>query len=319
MALGRANKRVRPAITSFVNRNIDRLFVETLTKIVSHEHEPWSFDPRGGAHPPRVVLMCLVLKVFWATTYDGIEAKLKANQEWLCALWNVDRLPTHSVIHNAMGKVSLKYLRRICRRTFGRVSKKLSAAVDSSGFSTKNSSVWFDIRIGRKSTKRECIKLHIIIDIQRGYILDFHLTNYRRNDCPILSKLLRDIKFLKKLVADAGYLSRENCILVGKRNGKPYIWVKKNSTAKPKSAVEWKVMVKCFRRHNGAFRKAYHCRSLVESVFSSIKRRWNSTLRSIGRWAQKKELTMKVLCYNIKEYLYNWRAGQAKTTRWKKC
>jgi transposase len=317
--MGSPKKRVQPAITSYVNRNLEKLFIEQLTKIVNKLPEPWSVDPRGEPHSPRVVLMCLVLKIFWVCTYDGIEAKLKANEVWLCSLWNVNRLPTHSVIHEAISLVSTKYLRRILRATFKRANKKLTIAPDSSGFSTKNSSVWFDIRIKRKNKRKDCIKLHIVVDIKRGYVLDFHITDHKKNDCPILKKLLRDIRLIEKLVADAGYLSRENCVLVGERKGKPYIWVKKGCTKKPKNALEWKVMIKCFLRHKGGFKKAYHCRSFVEAVFSSIKRRWNSKLRSVKKWLQRKELTIKVICYNIKEFLYNKRAGQLKIPRWKAC
>ena len=317
--MGSPKKRVQPAITSFVNRNLDQLFLKQLTKVVNKLPEPWSVDPRGNPHLPRVVLMCLILKIFWVCTYDGIEAKLKANRELLCSLWGVKRLPTHSVIQEAMSLASTKYLRKVLKTTFRKVSKKLVIAPDSSGFSTRNSSVWFDIRIRRKNRRKDCIKLHIVVDIKRGYVLDFHITDHKRNDCPVLQKLLRDIKHIKKLVADAGYLSRENCVLVGERGGKPYIWVKKNATKKPKNATEWKVMVNCFFKHKAGFKKAYHCRSFVEAVFSSIKRRWNGKLRSIKRWFQRKELTIKVICYNIKEYLYNKRAGQLKISRWKAC
>jgi len=317
--MGSPKKRTQPAITSYVNRNLEQLFVEQLTKIVGKLPEPWSVDPRGGSHPPRVVLMCLILKFFWVCTYEGVEAKLKSHREWLCSLWGVDRLPTHSVIHEAMDLVTTKCLRRTMKIALGRAAKRLRLAPDSSGFSTRNSSVWFDIRIRRKNRRKDCIKLHIIVDIDRGYVLDFHITDHKHNDCPVLRKLLRDIKFLKKLVADAGYLSRENCIYVGERGGKPYIWVKKNCTKKPKNATEWKVMVNCFMKHKGAFKKAYHCRSFVEAVFSSIKRRWGSKLRSVKRWLQRKELTIKVICYNIKEFLYNWRAGQLGISRWKAC
>jgi transposase len=317
--MGSPNKRVQPEITSFVNRDLERLFILQLTIIVNKLPEPWVVDPRGKPHLPRVVLMCLILKIFWCSTYDGVEARLKANKEWLCNLWCIDRLPTHSVIHESMGLISSKNLRRILKKTFKRMNKKLRIAPDSSGFTTRNTSVWFDIRIRRKNTKKDCIKLHIIVDIVNGYILDFHITDSKKNDCPILKILLRDIKQIEKLVADAGYLSRENCILVGLRGGKPYIWVKKNSTKKPKNSVEWKVMVSCFIKHKGGFKKAYHCRSFVESVFSSMKRRWNSTIKSIKKWYQRKELTIKVICYNIKEHLYNLRAEQLKIPRWKVC
>lgn len=317
--MGSPKKRVQPAVTSFVNRNLDELFVNQLTRIVNKLPEPWTVDPRGKPYLPRVVLMCLILKIFWCCTYEGIESRLKSHKNWLCSLWQVGQLPTHSVIHEAMKKTTTRILRKILRATFRKMNKKLCAAADSTGFSTRNSSVWFDIKIRRNNKRKDCVKLHVVIDVERGYILDFHISNYRKNDCPILKKLLRDIDFLKKLVGDAGYLSRENCVLIGERGGKPYIWVKKHCTPKPKSAVEWKVMVKCFFKHKGAFKKAYHCRSIIESVFSSIKKRWEGKLKSIKRWFQRKELTIKVICYNIKEFLYNWRARQLKISRWKMC
>ena len=62
--MGSPKKRVQPAITSSVNRNLEKLFVKQLTKIVNKLPEPWSVDPRGKSHLPRVVLMCLILKFF---------------------------------------------------------------------------------------------------------------------------------------------------------------------------------------------------------------------------------------------------------------
>lgn len=311
-----AKKRVQPAVTSHVNRNLDRLFVNQLTKVVMKSPEPWKVDKRGNPHAPQIILMCLILKIFWCETYDGIESKLKAHQEWLCDLWGVKRLPTHSVIHKGMEKVPTKVLRRTIKRVIGRVSKKLSAAADSSGFSTRNSSVWFDIRIKRKNKRKDCVKLHIIIDVKRGYILDFHISDYKKNDCPILNKLLRDINYLEKLLADSGYLSRKSCNLIAKRSGKAYILPKKNSIVKQKGSSEWKVMVKMYKEDKSGFLKEYHERSIIEAVFSSIKKRWGSKLRSIKKWLQRKELSIKVLCYNIKEYLYNKTAKQLGIDRW---
>jgi len=116
--MGTAKKRVQPAITSFVNRNLEELFIKQLTKIVNKLPEPWSVDPRGKSHLPRAVLMCLILKIFWVCTYEGLEAKLNANKKRLCSLWNGERLPTHSVVHGEMDKVTTKYLRRVLKTTF---------------------------------------------------------------------------------------------------------------------------------------------------------------------------------------------------------
>lgn len=315
--MGRAKKRVQPAITCKINRNLDELAIKTLIKLIKKGSEPWTVDSRGNPHPPKLVVLCLILKIFWVTTYDGVEARLKSWEGLLCSAFGVKRIPKHSTIQEAMGKVNTRYIRRTMRRLIGRISKKLIAAADSSGLSTKNSSVWFDIRIKRKNRRRDCIKIHIIIDVDKGYIIDYHVSEGTANDCPILKKLLRNIKEIFKFVADSGYLSRENTILIGERNGKPYILPKKNSTIKAKRSSEWKMMVSAWKEDEEGFKQEYHCRSIIEAVFAALKKRFGSFLRSIKKWYQRRESAIKVLCYNLKEYLYNWQAGQLGISRWK--
>jgi hypothetical protein len=48
----------------------------------------------------------------------------------------------------------------------------------------------------------------------------------------------------------------------------------------------------------------YHIRSMVEAVFSSIKRCWGPDIKSIKGWLKRRELAIKVLAYNIKRVLY---------------
>ena len=44
----------------------------------------------------------------------------------------------------------------------------------------------------------------------------------------------------------------------------------------------------------------YHIRSVAESVFSIIKRCFDSDIKSIKGWLKRGELAIKVLAYNIK-------------------
>ena len=48
----------------------------------------------------------------------------------------------------------------------------------------------------------------------------------------------------------------------------------------------------------------YHIRSMVEAVFSSIKRCFGPDIKSIKGWLKRRELAIKVLAYNIKRVLY---------------
>ena len=58
----------------------------------------------------------------------------------------------------------------------------MDVAVDSSGFSLKTSSKWFDIRIKRKSEKKDYLKLHIVMDVETGIILHFSITDWKGAD-----------------------------------------------------------------------------------------------------------------------------------------
>jgi hypothetical protein len=61
-----------------------------------------------------------------------------------------------------MAKMPFAYIRAISRLiTFQMRRRGMDVAIDSSGFSLKTSSKWFDIRI----------KLHIVIDVETNVIL----------------------------------------------------------------------------------------------------------------------------------------------------
>ena len=95
--------------------------------------------------------------------------------------------------------------------------------MDSSGFSLKTSSKWFDIRIKRKSTKKDYIKLHIVIDVETGIILHFTITDWKGSDPKEFKRLIRDLPRLGKAAGDKAYSSRANCQAVADKKGKPFL------------------------------------------------------------------------------------------------
>ena len=54
------------------------------------------------------------------------------------------------------------------------------------------------------------------------------------------------------------------------------------------------------RRNIDEWMGEYHIISVVESVFSSIKRCFGPDIKSIKGWLKRRELAIKVLAYNIK-------------------
>lgn len=242
------------------------------------------------------------VKLFSGDTYEGAESECKNNKKFKEL---VGEAPTHSVIHRGMQKLTKQYIKKLNKRLTVRFRRKgISIALDASGFKQRTSSLWYDIRIKKKSRKKDFTKLHIAGCIDTGIIHNYTITAGRRHDSPQLKELITVIPKIIKAVGDSAYLSRKNCKMVGEKGGKPYFRLKCNVTAKPKSHPEWKAMIKLYWKDKKKWLKEYHVRSFIEAVFSSIKKRFGNFLRSIKKPMQEKELALKVICYNVIRVLY---------------
>jgi len=309
--MGCAHRRVSPKVTSHVNRNFESLLQQHLVSVVREIPPPWLPKIRGRRpHRPRTVAICCMLMVALGKTYDFIEAYLKVNDH-LKVLLHTDRLPGHSVIHRGMADMPLPYVRKVLRKTVWRFSRDgMTVAVDASGMSTTNRSVWFDIRIGRKNSRKDCVKLHIVVDVDTGVIHHFTMTPWYRGDSPQFERLMRELPSIAAALGDKAYSSRKNCEIVARMGGKAYMLFKSNATGRAKAHPEWRRSFLEFTEDKEGWMAVYHLRSIVEGVFSSLKRSWGSALRSRKHWNQRKELALKVLAYDVRQVLYNQRAEE---------
>ena len=295
---------MNPKVTSYVNRNLEGLFLTLLWKVIAGLPEPWeSSDTGRPPYDPRAVASACTAKLMLNKTYEGTEGWTKSSQLFT-ELTGYDRIP-QSVIHRGMEGIDGKYIKQMCKRLTIKFRRKgIEAVVDASGFKLRTSSTWYDIRIERKTRRKDHIKLHITGDFRTGIIHSFTVTNSRKGDSPQLGEMLSVIRRVLKLAGDSAYLSRKNCTLVRKKGGEPFFKLKVNVTAKPKSHPAWKAMIKLYQKDPETWLKEYHVRSYVEAIFASIKHRFGNFLRSIKPANQEKELSLKVICYNIVRVLY---------------
>jgi len=314
--MGCAKKRIDPKILNHVNRNFNELYTKHIIKAVQQLPPPWKPCKHGrNGHNPREVATACILKVGFNQTYDGIEAYLKESETFKNSF---DDIPGHSVIHRGMKKLSIKYIRKVMNRVTQFLRRHgMNIAVDSSGFRTGNSSIWYDIRIKRKNTRKDCIKLHISVDVDTGIIHWFTMTPSNRHDSPEFEKLMKHLPKLGAVFGDKAYSSRNNCQIVADKKGIPYLCFKDNATNYAKGKPAWIISIRSCKRNKEEWLSVYHLRSIVESVFSSIKKRWGSFLRSRRKWMQKKELSLKVLSYNVKQVLLVRYADERKIPLWK--
>ena len=175
---------------------------------------------------------------------------------------------------------------------------KRGLAADSSGFGTHRYETWLTVKGRRK--RRGYVKLHLLIALSNLAILNLHITKGTRHDSPILKRLLRPIpKGHGDACLDPAYLSRRNCNLIAKKGRNPIIKPKRNVTIRKRGSQPWRDMITLWLEHQTTFLKRYHQRSKAESIYSALKRCYGNHLSSRRQRAQRHELHLKTLSYNI--------------------
>lgn len=200
-----------------------------------------------------------------------------------------------------MSTIKMDLLRQINNILLGKwVDRKLNISLDASGIRILGRSIWYSLRIKRNISRRECDKIHLATCNDTMLILNWFITNRRRNDSPFFRKLLAPFKLLGVVLADKGYLARKNYQFVVDRNGSAFIPFKSNSTAKPKSNPAWKFGFNLWNVLPMIFRGIYHQRSRVECIFAALKKRWGDKLYSKKAYLRRREMAMRFLAYNVR-------------------
>lgn len=299
-----------------VNRKLLKLATRKLRDVVNALPEPWEQNVTGRhGHDSGVVVILLCLMEMFGYTYDEAESVLCTDQR-IKRILNVRKLPGHSVLHRGKKRLSQTYLRKLNYGLTRAFREDARVILDSTGLRLLNSSSWYDIRIQRENRRKDNEKLHLSCSPDSGVIFDYRITGWKRHDSPFLKTLLSTLKRIKAAFGDAGYLSRKNCAIVAQKGGTPFFHPKKNTTKKPKGVRAWKDMIAAYRNDAASWLAAYYIRSYIEAVISSIKKCFGSTVRSVKKRMQRKEIALKVICYNIKQVLYNEVARKIKVSLW---
>jgi len=149
------------------------------------------------------------------------------------------------------------------------------------------------------------VKLHAAIEMNWRAIVSFHFTRTYVHEVNYLEPLLESLWDIGNVLADSGYLSRENCRVIYRKGGTPYIRPKKNTTGKSwqgKRHVYWDPfteMIEQYQKNPNEWMKVYHQRSNIEAVFSALKRKLGGYVSSIKRNIQHVEIALKIIVYNL--------------------
>jgi len=171
------------------------------------------------------------------------------------------------------------------------------AAVDSTGFASGYASTYYVKRgKGNDDEVRSFMKASVAVDLKRQVVLSLKVRKAPANDCRDFIPLLKKISPWL-VIADKGYDAEKNLLYLRSRNIHAVIPVKGGHSSPSRTKLR-KRMKKWFER-NPVADDIYHERSKIESVFSSLKRKFGEVLHSRSTVLRKKELKLRFLVYNI--------------------
>ena len=241
-------------------------------------------------------LICLMGKEFRGNSYREHVSYLEANPGSLhvCGLKAV---PSKSCLHAAAKRLAgrQEFLMEVILRQAGSDAHGPLLG-DASGFSINIYADWEDAKKGI-IPRRQFVKLHVLV-APHGRIAACMVTPGTAHDSPIFREMFaRMPNGDGHVMLDSAYDARANCRMIYDSGRKPVIWPRRNHTTKgfnPRAE-----MLRWFRRDQDGFEKVYHQRSLVESVFSSMKERFGSVVAAKTLPMQRLQVILRSICYNL--------------------
>ena len=307
--MGEPISRLNPKIEFRVNRNFIALSVSLLLQIAML-FEPISQIKRGKKpYDYRILLVLCILRIMLRLSYEDYERVLRTDNRIYISL-GIKSLPSKSTIQRAMKYLKISLIMQFNKKLICCIIKrKLNIIIDATGMRCIGRSVWYCIRIKKKIKKKDCDKIHAIVDSDLLLILNFRITKWNKNDCPFFVKLLKPFKLLGLVFADKGYLSRINFQFCADRKGALFAPFKSNSTAKPNSHPAWKFAFNLWEKFNVCYMSIYHQRSKIEAVFSAVKKRYGDSFKCRNKKMRRKEVALRFIAYNTFIMLcYNYSA-----------
>ena len=197
------------------------------------------------------------------------------------------KVPTYSALCKRRKKIPSWILNKLILLTSGLQHKNV--AIDGTGFSKTNPSFHYLNRIDGKITKNFA-KLSMLYDVDSHKVIAFHVKNKRTHDMKDAKPLLRSYCKMQCLLGDKAYDAEWLHQYCFERNIKTII-PKKNNVKK--GFYRRKQMINYSD-------KKYHQRSLIESGFSAIKRKYGGSVSGKVLSSIKTEIYCKGICHNLR-------------------
>jgi hypothetical protein len=232
------------------------------------------FSKRLFTQPQLLAVLCLMRYEDW--TFREAEVRLNEHAELRSAL-HLNSVPDYTTLYRFLARLDpadvARVMNEIVRRMPGRWRSPATVAVDATGLSQAAVSSYFIRRVehfGQKQrTWKHWLKWLAVVDVERQIILAQGARQAPWNDCatlPILVGQAHENTPIGCVLADAEFDSESNHTFCRQQ-------LKANSVipAKRRSSCRASAVRLEMRQHFPS--QLYALRSLVESVFSAVKRK----------------------------------------------
>ena len=164
-----------------------------------------------------------------------------------------------------------------------------NVAIDATGFSRTNPSLHYIKRIDRVNPSKRFAKLSMLFSIDKRKVIAIKVRAKPRHDSKDIEPLLGSYCKMQCLLGDKAYdveVLHKKCYLKGIQTIIP-------KKVNIRSGYYRKMQMKNFSEEK------YHQRSLIESGFSALKRKYGSSVSEKSLASINSELSCKVLAHNL--------------------
>lgn len=198
--------------------------------------------------------------------------------------------PTYSALCKSRKRIPIQLWNSLLKATAG--MKHDVVAVDSTGFSNSNPSHHYIKRINRRDPIKSYTKLSALFDLIRKKFTALRVRIKPRHDMKDVKYLLRQSSPKKKLIGDSAYDAESLHEYCYWKNIKAIIKPRVNS----KKGWARKKHMKFYSEEE------YHQRSLIESGFASLKRKYGGYVLAKKSRSIKAEIYCKAISHNLRLY-----------------
>ena len=197
------------------------------------------------------------------------------------------KVPTYSALCKRRKKIPSRIWEKLLLITSG--FKHETVAIDATGFSMTNPSHHYLVRVYRMGYRKSYAKLSMLYDVENNKVITLHTRVKPAHEIKDAKLLLRKYCAMKCLLADKAYDAEWL---------HEYCFERKIQTIIPKKK----------NIHRGRFRKKqmrnyseekYHQRSLIESGFSAIKRKYGGFISGKSLSSINTEVSCKAIAHNL--------------------